>query len=123
MMYKDLQKTNTLKIIRFLESNDGRYVKHKSSAKGAYGIMPKFLKDVKKHFNYKKVIVNDDKKASISYDFLVQKMKTNNPYYIAYAWYNGAYKLKPIPYRRPNIYKHWYVERFHKAYVNKILGF
>jgi hypothetical protein len=116
MFYKDIQKTETLQIIRYLESNNGKFLNHKSSAKGEYGIMPKFLDDAKKHFKYNKIILNENQKASIGYDFVVKKIGTDDPYHVAYAWINGVYKLKPLPYRRPEVLSHWYVKRFKNKY-------
>lgn len=109
----DIQKTETLQIIRYLESNNGKYTNHKSSAQGEYGIMPKFLADAKQAFNYKNVKLSEPQKASIAYDFVVRKIGTSDPEHVAYAWLNGVYKYNTkIPYRRPNVKKHWYVKRF-----------
>lgn len=112
----DIQKIETLQVIRYLESNNGKYLHHKSSAKGEYGIMPKFLNDAKKEFRYKNVKLKEIDKASLGYDFIVKKIGTNSPEHVAYAWLNGVYKYKvQIPYRRPDISKHWYVKRFKVA--------
>lgn len=108
----DIQKIETLQIIRYLESNNGKYTHHKSSAKGDYGIMPKFLADAKQTFKYKNVKLTDFQKASLGYDFVVYKIGTNNPIHVAYAWNNGVYKIKPMPYRREDVLNHWYVRRF-----------
>jgi hypothetical protein len=109
----DIQKAETLKIIRYLESSDGKLMNHKSSAKGEYGIMPFFLKDVKKAFGYSDVKLKDDHaRASLCYDYIVKQIGTRKPANVAYAWYAGTFKLKPIPYRRPDITKHFYVKRF-----------
>jgi hypothetical protein len=117
----DMQKTETLKIIRYLESSDGKYLQHASSAKGEYGIMPKFLSDAKKAFKYKNVKLSEIQKASLGYDFVVKTIGTDSPEHVAYAWLNGVYKYNTkIPYRRPDISKHWYVKRF-KASVSSDL--
>ena len=113
----DIQKTQTLQVIRYLESNDGKYTNHASSAKGDYGIMPKFLADAKKSFSYKSVKLTDHAKASICYDFIVKTIGTSDPKHVAYAWLNGPYKLGKIPYRRADIRKHWYVKRFTNLYT------
>ena len=114
-MNYDIQKIETLKVIRYLESNNGKYTNHASSAEGEYGLMPKSLEDAKKSFNYKHVKVdNDHKKAALYYDFVVKTIGTNDPAHVAYSWLNGPYKIPKIPYRRANVLEHWYVKRFKK---------
>jgi len=114
-MNYDIQKIETLKVIRYLESNNGKYTNHASSAQGEYGIMPKSLEDAKKSFKYKNTKVNcDDSKASLYYDFVVKTIGTNDPAHVAYSWLNGPYKLPKIPFRRQNVFEHWYVKRFNK---------
>lgn len=114
-MEYDIQKVETLKVIRYLESNNGKYTNHASSAQGDYGIMPKSLADAKKSFSYKTVKLNcDHSRASLYYDFVVKTIGTSDPAHVAYSWLNGPYKLKGIPYRRDNVLKHWYVKRFTK---------
>lgn len=108
----DIQKTQTLQVIRYLESCNGKYTKHASSAKGEYGIMPKSLEDARKSFSYHKVVIGDHNKASLYYDFIVKTIGTSDPEHIAFAWLNGPYKIKPIPYRRSDVRHHWYVKRF-----------
>lgn len=117
-MNYDIQKIETLKVIRYLESNNGKYTNHASSAQGEYGIMPKSLEDAKKSFNYKKVKLNtEDKKASLYYDFVVKTIGTNDPAHVAYSWLNGPYKIPKIPLRRKNVLEHWYVLRFKKKMI------
>lgn len=115
IMNYDIQKVETLKVIRYLESNNGKYTNHASSAQGEYGIMPKSLADAKKSFNYKTVKLNcDHSKASLYYDFVVKTIGTNDPAHVAYSWLNGPYKIPKIPLRRKNVLEHWYVKRFMK---------
>lgn len=110
----DIQKTQTLQVIRYLESHNGKYTNHASSAEGEYGIMPKSLADAKRSFNYKHVVVGEHSKASLYYDFVVKTIGTNDPAHVAYSWLNGPYKIPKIPLRRKNVLKHWYVKRFMK---------
>jgi hypothetical protein len=112
-MNYDIQKIETLKVIRYLESNNGKYTNHASSAKGDYGLMPKSLEDAKKSFSYKKVKLNcDHSKARLYYDFIVKTIGTDDPAHVAYSWLNGPYKIPKIPFRRKNVLEHWYVKRF-----------
>jgi hypothetical protein len=111
----DIHKIETLKVIRYLESNNGKYTNHKSSAKGDYGLMPKSLEDAKKSFNYSKIKLDcDHSKARLYYDFIVKTIGTNDPAHVAYSWLNGPYKIPKIPLRRKNVLDHWYVKRFMK---------
>jgi hypothetical protein len=111
----DIQKTETLKVIRYLESNNGKYTNHASSAQGDYGIMPKSLGDARKTFKYKKVDLNcDHSKARLYYDFVVKTIGTDDPAHVAYSWLNGPYKIPKIPLRRKNVLEHWYVKKFMK---------
>lgn len=114
-MEYDVQKLNTLKVIRYLESNNGKYTNHASSAQGDYGLMPKSLEDARKSFKYKKIKLNcDHSRASLYYDFVVKTIGTNDPVHVAYSWLNGPYKIPKIPLRRKNVLEHWYVKRFKK---------
>jgi hypothetical protein len=123
MFNYDIQKVETLKVIRYLESCNGKYTNHTSSAEGEYGIMPKSLADAKRSFNYKHVVIGEHSKASLYYDFVVKTIGTNDPAHVAYSWLSGAYKLKPIPYKRPDVMKHWYVVRFKSLYKNSFESF
>lgn len=115
MLIKDI-KTETLQIIRYLESNNGKYTKHNSSAFGSYGIKPvTALEYTGMNINYK----NEDVVASKLYDKITEELNTKDPNAIVFAWLNGVYGTKrylgkPIPYK--SILNHWHV----KKYRNKV---
>lgn len=113
MIYKDI-KTETLQIIRLIESNNGKNVQHKSSAYGDFAIKPSTALEytgmqITKH-NQKKV-------AEKLYDKITAELKTEDPNAVVYAWLKGTTGAKrqlnkPIPYR--SISSHWHVKKFRK---------
>lgn len=113
MIYKDIQKIETLQIIRYMESNNGKNTHHRSSAYGLYGIKPDTALEIGYHINKQ----NEDKVASKLYDTLCAKLNTQNPDIIVYAWLKGVYGAKkqinkPLYYRP--ISSHWHVKKYRK---------
>lgn len=113
MIYKDI-KTETLQIIRLIESNNGKNVQHKSSAFGDYAIKPTTALEytgmqITKH-NQKRV-------AEKLYDKISKELRTADPNAIVYAWLKGTTGAKrqlnkPLYYRP--ITEHYHVKKYRK---------
>jgi hypothetical protein len=109
--FKDI-KTETLQIIREIESNNGKSVQHNSSAYGEYAIKPSTA------FEYTGVKINyhnQHKVAAKLYDKITEELNTEDPNAVVYAWLKGTtgakrQLYKPIPYR--SIKTHWHVKKY-----------
>lgn len=111
--FKDI-KTETIQIIRYIESNNGKNVQHKSIAYGEYGIKPSTALEytgmkINKH-NQKKV-------AEKLYDRITAELKTEDPNAVVYAWLKGTTGAKrqlnkPLYYRP--ITEHYHVKKYRK---------
>ena len=111
LYYNDaIQKVETLQIIKYMESNNGRNTKHASSAFGLYGIKPNTALELGYHINEK----NESEVAGKLYDKLAVIAK-GNPDAIVYGWLKGEYGLKR-QYSKPLYYRplgaHWHVRKY-----------
>jgi hypothetical protein len=121
-LYEAYIKTQTLQIIKYIESNDGRNIAHNSTAFGSYGIKPSTAKELGYNITKK----NEGLVASSFYDEISKKLNTSDPNIIVYAWLKGIYGAKkqinkPLLYRPIN--QHWHVKKYRKylSYYDKIL--
>ena len=114
-----IQKEQTLQIIRYMESNNGKDTHHASSAYGSYGIKPTTALEL----GYKITKKNEHEVASKLYDKLSTIAKGNTRD-IVYGWLKGSNGLrrqynKPLYYR--NIENHWHVLKYRK-YIPLYMG-
>jgi hypothetical protein len=110
---QELVKKETIQIIAQLESNNGKYINHKSSAMGIYGIKPSTARELGFEISDK----NQKIVAEFLYEDICTKLRTKDPNIVVYAWLKGIYGAKkqinkPIPYR--SILTHWHVEKYRK---------
>lgn len=122
LFYKDI-KAETLQIIRLIESNNGKYVQHKSSAVGDYGIKPSTA------FQYTGMQINKHNQAKVAsklYDKITAALKTEDPNAVVYAWLKGTAGAKrqlnkPLYYRP--ITEHYHVKKYrkHLSHYDKFL--
>ncbi|MFZ4411504.1 MAG: hypothetical protein ACOYOV_00375 [Bacteroidales bacterium] len=121
LYYNDaIQKVETLQIIRYMESNNGRNTKHASDAYGSFGIKPNTALELGYHINEK----NESEVAGKLYDKLAVIAKGNTDA-IVYGWLKGEYGLKR-QYNKPLYYRplgsHWHVRKY-RRYLTYYLVF
>jgi len=107
-----IQKQQTLSIIKYMESNNGKNTNHASSAFGLYGIKPTTALELGYHITKK----NETEVANKLYDKL-SVIAQGNTSAIVYGWLKGANGLrrqynKPLYYRP--IESHWHVKKYNK---------
>lgn len=111
--FKDI-KTETLQIIRLIESNNGKNVQHKSEAFGDYAVKPSTA------LQYTGMKINKHNQKTVAeklYDKITAELKTEDPNAIVYAWLKGTTGAKrqlnkPIYYRP--ITEHYHVKKYRK---------
>lgn len=114
---------HSLEIIRVIESNDCKNTKHKSDAKGCYGLRPIAVKDIGVTYSdlTQHIIAKQYAKKILRYRTCPGP--SYKKLFLAYAWYNGVSKARSlerryncfnVPYRN-KLADHWYVKRYLSA--------
>ena len=121
----ELNNTQRLYIIRYLESNHCKYTNHNSDALGCYGIRPVTFKQLGLPLT-----ANHDKVALQNLKYIQKVTNCFSEQCLAYGWLFGPYKLLKVlkdfkygnfPYRNPLI-DNWYVKKYMKKRL-KLLNF